>query len=91
MQSKLLEGVRSTLQSKEKNLGKVIGSEAYKINSAKIYLFKANNINTRKTCEICSKLIIKTPERRRRPSIFIVNFEHVLHLFLVFLLLALNE
>ena len=28
-----------------------------------IYLFKVNNINTRKKCEICSKLTIKTPER----------------------------
>ena len=29
-----------------------------------IHLFKVNNINTRKRCEICSKLTIKTPERR---------------------------
>ena len=37
-------------------------------------------------CEICSKLTIKIPERRqsRRSGIFIVNFEHILHLFLVF-------
>ena len=28
--------------------------------SAGIYLFKVNNGNTRATCEICSKLIIKT-------------------------------
>ena len=27
---------------------------------ANIYLFKGNNGNTKKTCEICSKLIIKT-------------------------------
>ena len=27
-----------------------------------IYLFKVNNRNTRKRCEICSKLVIKTPE-----------------------------
>ena len=26
-----------------------------------IYLFKFNNRNTRKRCEICSKLTIKTP------------------------------
>ena len=31
---------------------------------ANICLFKVNNRNTRKRCEICSKLIIKTPERR---------------------------
>ena len=30
---------------------------------ANIYLFKFNNRNTRKRCEICSKLTIKTPER----------------------------
>ena len=30
---------------------------------ANIYLFKGNNKNTRKSCEICSKLT-KTPERR---------------------------
>ena len=33
-------------------------------------------------CEICSKLIIKPPERRqwRRSGGFIVNFEHISHL-----------
>ena len=31
---------------------------------ADIYLFKVNNGNTRKVCEICSKLTIKTPEGR---------------------------
>ena len=49
---------------------------------AKIYFFKVNNRNTRKRYEICSKLTIKT---------FIVNFEHILYLFLVFLLLILNK
>ena len=34
-------------------------------NQANIYLFKVNNGNTRKRCETCSKLIIKTPERRQ--------------------------
>ena len=33
-----------------------------------IYLFKVNNKNTRKRCEICSKLTIKTPERRQLPQ-----------------------
>ena len=43
--------------------------------------------NTRTRCEICSKLTIKTPERRqwRRSGVFIVNFEHISHLVLVFL------
>ena len=39
--------------------------------------------------EICSKLKIKTPElRRRRSGVFIVNFEHISHHFIVFLLLS---
>ena len=50
------------------------------------------NRNTRRRCEICSKLTIKTPEQRiwRRSGIFTVNFEHISHLVLVFLLLTLN-
>ena len=57
-----------------------------------IYLLKVNNRNTRTRCEICLKLTIKISERRqwRRSGIFIVNFEHISHLVLVFLLLALN-
>ena len=43
--------------------------------------------------EICSKATIKTPERRRlerrRSDIFIVNFKHISHPVLVFLLLTL--
>ena len=30
---------------------------------ASIYVFKVNNRHTRRRCEICSKLTIKTPER----------------------------
>ena len=57
-----------------------------------IYRLKVNNSNTRKRCEICSKLTIKTPERRHwcRSGVFIVNFEQISHLVLVFLLLTLN-
>ena len=33
---------------------------------ANVYLLKVNNRNTRKSCEIYSKLTIKTPGRRRR-------------------------
>ena len=42
--------------------------------------------------EICSKLTIKAPKRRywRRSGLFIVNFKHVSHLVLVFLMLILN-
>ena len=45
-------------------------------------------------CEICSKLTIKTPEQWQwqwhRSGVFIVNFEHISHLELAFLLLNLN-
>ena len=60
--------------------------------TAGIYLPKVNNKNPRTMCEMCSKLTIKVPERRhwRRSGIFIVSFEHVSHLVLVFLLLTLN-
>ena len=52
-------------------------------------MFKVNNINSRKRCEICSNLTTKIPGRRhwRCTGVFIVNFEHVSYLFLVFLLL----
>ena len=60
---------------------------------ANIYLFKVKNRNTRKRCEVRSKLTIKTPDRlhSRRPGVFIVNFEHILHLFLMFIFLILNK
>ena len=59
---------------------------------AGIYLLKVNNRNTRARFEICSKVIIKIPERRqwRCFGVFIVNFEYISHLALVFLLLTLN-
>ena len=52
------------------------------ISPAGIYLLKVNERNTITRCEICSKLTIKTPERRRWHScgVFIVNFEHISHL-----------
>ena len=46
------------------------------------YMFKVNNRNTKTRCEICSKLTIKTPERRqwRRSGVFVVtlNIFHTL-------------
>ena len=45
------------------------------------YLLNVNNRNTRTRCEICSKLTIKTPERRHGTPcscVSIVNFEHVI-------------
>ena len=54
-----------------------------------IYMFKGNNRNTRTRGEIFSKLTMKIPERHS--SVFIVNFEHISHLVLVFLLLILSR
>ena len=53
-------------------------------NPIAIYLLKVNNRNTRERREMCSKLTIKTPERRhrRRSGVFIVNSEHISHLVL---------
>ena len=62
-------------------------------NPSNICLFKVNNRNTRKKCEIFSKLTIKTPEQLhwRRSGVLISNNEHISHLFLAFLLLNLNK
>ena len=48
---------------------------------ANIYLLKVNKRNTRKRSKICSQF----------NGAFIVNFKHITHLFLVFLLLTLNK
>ena len=65
----------------------------FRINSVGIYLIKVNNRYTRTRCEICSKLTIKTPERcqQHRSGVFIVNFEHISHFVLVFLLLTFSR
>ena len=56
------------------------------------YMVKVYNGNTRARCEICSRLTIKTPEQcRHRCGVFIVNLEHISHLFLVFPLLTLSR
>ena len=57
-------------------------------NPASNYMFQVNFKNTRTRCEICSKLTMKIPERRH---IFIVNFEHISHPVLLFLLLTLSK
>ena len=46
-------------------------------NPANIYLFKVNNKNIRESFETCSKLTVKTPERRQwcRSGVSIVHFE----------------
>ena len=57
------------------------------------YMFKVSNRNTKPRCEVCSELTIKTPERRQwlRSGVFIINFEHISHLALVFPLLTLSR
>ena len=59
------------------------------VRSQPTYMFKVNIRNTVASCEICSKLTIKTPERLS--YVFIVNFEHISHLVLVLLLLTLGR
>ena len=55
----------------------------FKVNiSFGFYLLKVNNRNIITSCEICSKVNNK--------DTFIVNLEHISHLFLAFLLLTLN-
>ena len=51
------------------------------------------NTNVRKNCQICPKLTIKTLKRSQwcNSGVFIVNFELISHLFLVFSLLPLNK
>ena len=75
------------------NISKNIIDGFTTFNPANIYLLKVNNRNTRKRCEICLKSTIKTPERPqwRLFVVFNVNFEHISHLFLAFLLLTLNK
>ena len=57
------------------------------------YMFKVNNRNSKTGCEICSRLTIKTPERHHcgRSGVFIVNFDHISHLFVVFLLISFSR
>ena len=52
------------------------------INSVGIGLLKVNNRSIRTSCEMCSMLTVKTPERRHwhRSGVFIVNFEHISYL-----------
>ena len=65
----------------------------FKITPANIQFFKINNRNTRKRCKVYSNLTMKTKEGRhwRHSGSFTVNFEHISHHPLVFLLLILNK
>ena len=60
-----------------------VGSFKYPAN---ICLFKLNNRHVRTSCGMYSVLVIKTTEQRhsRRSGVFIVNFELIWHLVLVF-------
>ena len=58
---------------------------------ANIYVFKFTIRNTTKSCDICSKLTIKAVLLTSLCGVFIVDFEHILYLFLVFLLSTLNR
>ena len=64
---------------------------SYRDDPAVNYMFKVNYRNARTRREICSKLIIKTADRRQwcRYGVFLVNSEHLSHLALVFLSLTL--
>ena len=57
-------------------------------------MFKVINRKTKKRYEICSKLTIKISEiiinKYRRSGVFIVNFEHILQLFLKLLFEQVN-
>ena len=65
-----------------------INSDLQFIYVARIYLLKITNGNTRWMCEICWKLTIKTSERCHwcHSGILTVNFKHISHLALVFLM-----
>ena len=94
LQSNRLNGTMSTLAFRLKSVWWVgkLNSEVIRPNPVGINMVRVNNKNTNTMCEICSKLTLKKPERRqwRRSGVFIVNFEHILHLVIVLLLLSLN-
>ena len=60
---------------------------------SRIYLFKVKKENTKTMCKICSKLPIKTPATLHwlRSRVFIVNFEQISNIVLVFQLLTLTR
>ena len=56
---------------------KLIQGKLFLTSSANKYMLKVNRRNTRESCEVRSKLTIKTP------CVFLINFEHVSHFFIV--------
>ena len=61
--------------------------------SGRHLLVQSNNRNTTKICEIFSKLLKKTPERRhwRRFRVLIVNFEQISHVVLVYFIVDFEQ
>ena len=61
--------------------------------SQSAFTYSKSTIKYQNMWILFEKLTIKTPERRkwRRSSVFIVNFEHILYVVLVFPLLILNK
>ena len=56
-------------------------------NPASIYLLRVSHTNTRIKCEICSKLTKHENKVSEANLVFIVNFQHISHLSLMFLIL----
>ena len=84
------QGVKKMLQKTGKTWNKWANEFYY---PAYIIMFKVNIRSTRTRCEICSNLTVKTPGRclLRRSGVFIINFEHISQLVLIFILLTLSK
>ena len=62
-----------------------LSSVKYSFSTRLIFPYKVNNRNTKKGVKYVQR------RQRRRSGIFIVNFEDMAYIFLVFLLLTLNK
>ena len=71
------------------NLQKSLIMDMTAIYPARICLFKVNNRNTKKRCETCSQSAIKSSSVTLFWC-FMVNFEDISHLVLIFILLTLS-
>ena len=62
-------------------------------NSLLKFTFSKSTMETRTMCEICPEVTIKTQERhyRGRSGLFVINFEEISHIALVFPVLTLNK
>ena len=71
----------------------ICGSVLGEVSQPTFISTKSRIVALEKDVKYVPNLIIKTPEQTqwRHFSVFIVNFEHILHLFPVFLLLPLNN